>query len=111
MGLERSSPVLRQLLVPTDAEFGRDITVKGVMVRRHHLTALPMLHTIAVMGDRKLIVRTQPSGIDQPAVDPDAVGAPEVMDDDRAIVLGEAAVPAGDAHRIEPDIAMGFTPD
>ena len=63
------------------------------------------------MGDRELVSRPEPPHLHALAVDPDAVGAPQVAHHQLVFVLRHAAVMTGDTQRIEPGIALGMAAD
>ena len=73
------------------------------------LNWLPVVETIADVGDRQLVARPEPADFHPLTVDPDAVGASQVADHHVVLVLRHATVMAGDPQRIEPCVALGMT--
>src|SRR5262245_37092230 len=68
------------------------------------------LQEIAAMGDRQLVPRAQHPVHDPPTVDPCAVGAPQVQDQDPVAIRGEPAMAPRDPGRVDPGVAPGLAP-
>jgi len=80
-------------------------------VRHGHLLGLAAVEPEPDVGDRQLVARPEPTGLDTLAVDADAVGGAQVPDLDFAIYRRHAAMPARDPDRVEPGVALRVTPD
>jgi hypothetical protein len=63
---------------------------------------------IAAVGDRQLVPWAQHTPIDPSAVDPGAVGAPQVADQDAVAVEDQATVAPRDPGRGDPDMALAL---
>jgi hypothetical protein len=61
--------------------------------------------TIPEVGDRQLVTGTELALLGRSAVDPGAVGAPQVADSDLTAVPVQAAVEPRHAERVEPGVA------
>jgi hypothetical protein len=61
------------------------------------------------VSNRQLVTGSQTTGLDPHAVDPDAISAAKVADDDLVILAGHAAVMPRNSQRVEPGVAMGIT--
>src|SRR5262249_43653771 len=69
------------------------------------------LDAVADVGDRQLVARLEPARLHPLAVDPDAVGAPQVADENLAVDLAHAAMPPRDPDRVEPGVALRMAAD
>ncbi len=70
-------------------------------------------HPVADMGDRKFVSRVERPFLDPLPVDPNAIGAAKVPDDDIVVllVLHHAAMAPGDPNRVKPCIALRMPTD
>jgi len=73
------------------------------------LNLLPVVETIADVGDGQFVARPEPADFHPLTVDPDAVGASQVADDHIVLVLRHATVVARNPQGIEPCVALGMT--
>ena len=63
---------------------------------------MPVIDAIAEVRDRQLVSQPQPAGFYPLTVDPDAVRATQVADDDLTVLLCQAAMVTRKPERIEP---------
>jgi hypothetical protein len=61
------------------------------------------------VSNRQLITGSYAAGLDPYAIDPYAIGAAEVADQNLVILAGHAAVMPRNSQRLEPGVAIGMT--